>query len=115
MRLLLNTLISALLISLAAEVSRRSVFLATVLISLPLSSMIYLSLLWIDTGDAAKVSSSATGIVLLLVPSLSFFLLLPALLRLGWGYWLSLAVSACALAAVYFVYSAALRRFGVEI
>lgn len=114
MQFVINTLISALLIAAATELSRRSSFLSALLISLPITSLIALSLIYFQTGDTQKVSQLSHGIFWLVLPSLGFFLLLPALLKLGWNFWLSLGVSCLALAIFYFVFSLGLRKFGVS-
>ncbi len=83
----------------AAEISKRSTTVAAVLISLPLTSVIALSLRYWDTRDVAAVSTLSTEILWMVIPSLFFFVVLPALLSRGIGYWTSLCV-ACALTAV---------------
>ena len=114
MRFLLNAVLAGLLVAGFVELSRRFTFVSALLISVPLTSVIALSFVYVDTGDVAKVSELSMGIFWLVLPSLAFFLILPALLRNGFGYWLSLGVSLISLAAIYYGYSAVLRRFGIS-
>jgi hypothetical protein len=94
----------------ASELAKRSALLGAILISLPLSSILALSWLWLDTKDAAKTADFASSVLWAVLPSLLFFALLPALLRRGWGYWASLGASCAAMAAAYAVYASVLPR-----
>lgn len=109
----LKLVLSALLVAGASELGKRSTVAGALLISLPLSSLLALSFLYAETKDAARVSAMATGIFWAILPSLVFFLLLPALLKRGWTYWPALGVSSAATAAAYAAYAAAMTRFGV--
>ncbi len=113
MQFLLNTVISALVIAASAQLAQRSNLLAAVLVSLPLSSILALSLLYVKTGDAAKVTEFSYGIFWLVIPSLGLFLLLPFLIKQGLSFWLSLAVSCLTLSLVYPLYSWGLRKIGL--
>ena len=106
--------VSALIIAGASELGKRSTFAGATLISLPLSSLLALTWLYVETKDAARVAAMAGGIFWAILPSLLFFLVLPALLKRGWSYWPALGASCAVTAAGYAAYAAALRRFGVS-
>ena len=93
--------LSALILVAVAEVAKRSTFWAAALASLPLTSLLALIWLYLDTGDVQKVAALAGGIFWLVLPSLLLFVLLPLLLRHGWEFWLALAVSAVATSLAY--------------
>lgn len=112
MQFILNTLISAIVIASAVELSNRSSFLSSLLVSLPLTSVLALSMLYFKTSDVTKVSELSLGIFWLVLPSLGFFLLLPVLLKFGLNFWASLFISIISLGIFYFFYSLFLRRFG---
>lgn len=111
----LKLLLSALVVAGASELAKRSTTAGALLVSLPLSSLLALSFLYAETKDAARVAATATSIFWALLPSLVFFVLLPALLKRGWGYWRALGVSSAATAAAYAGYAAAMARFGVAL
>ena len=112
---LLKVVISALVIVVAAELAKRSSVLGAVVASLPLTSLLAFVWLYLDTGDTARVSSLATGIFWLVLPSLGLFLVLPLLLRLGWGFWLSLLVASGVTVACYGLMVVALRKAGMGV
>lgn len=109
----LKLVVSALIIAGASELGKRSTFAGAILISLPLSSLLAVTWLYVETKDTARVASMTGGIFWAVLPSLLFFLVLPALLKRGWGYWPALGAACAATAAGYAVYAAAMRRFGV--
>lgn len=86
---LIKTLISAVLIAGASELARRSTLAGAVLISLPLTSLLAILWLWRDTHDAARVAAFASETLWLVLPSLLFFVVLPLMLRAGYGFWIS--------------------------
>ena len=111
----LKLALSALIIAGASELGKRSTMAGALLVSLPLSSLLVLTWLHIETKDPAKVSAMATGILWAIIPSSVFFVALPLLLRRGMSYWPALGLTCAATAAGYGVYAAVLRRFGVAL
>jgi hypothetical protein len=107
--------LSALILVAIAEVAKRSTFWAAALASLPLTSLLAFVWLYLDTGDVQKVAALAGGIFWLVLPSLLLFVLLPILLRSGWGFWLSLAVSSAATALAYAAMIKLLDVFGIRL
>ena len=107
--------LSALILVAVAEVAKRSTFWAAALASLPLTSLLAFVWLYLDTGDVQKVAALAGGIFWLVLPSLLLFVLLPVLLRLGWGFWASLAVSSAATALAYVGMIRLLAAFGIRL
>jgi hypothetical protein len=109
----LKVAVTALLIVAIAEVAKRSTFLAAILASLPLTSLIAMIWLYADTGDAEKVADLAGGIFWLVLPSLALFIALPLMLRAGWPFGFSLLASSALTVACYFAMVALLKRLGI--
>jgi len=101
MQFFVKVIVSALLIAAVSEVARRSTLVGALLASLPATSILAFVWLYRETGDAAKVAALSTDIFWLVLPSLTLFVLLPVLLRQGWGFWWSLAASCGATALAY--------------
>jgi hypothetical protein len=111
----LKIILSALILVAIAEIAKRNTFWAAALASLPLTSLLAFVLLYLDTGDTQKVAALCSGIFWLVLPSLLLFVLLPILLRHGWGFWLSLAVSSAATALAYLGTIRLLAAFGIRL
>ena len=71
--------------------------------------------LYVDTGDAGKVSELASSVFWLVLPSLALFVALPVLLAKGVGFYPSLVVSIGITAVCYWLMVVALRHYGVEL
>ena len=106
--------LSAAVIVAVSEIAKRSTFWAAALASLPLTSLLAFVWLYFDTGDVARVASLSHGIFWLVLPSLALFLVLPLLLRSGWAFWPSLAVSCAATVCAYAVMVWVLSKAGVS-
>jgi ABC-type dipeptide/oligopeptide/nickel transport system permease subunit len=107
--------ISAFIIALSSELAKRSTFFAAILISLPLTSILGLIWTYYETRSAEKVMSLSNNILLMVIPSLVFFALLPLLLKAGARFELALVLSMAGTAVMYGLYVVILKRFGVFI
>ena len=99
--LIFKIAVSAALIALISEISRRYSFVASVLASLPLLSILSFIWIYLEQGDASKIAAMSQDIFWLVLPSLLLFLILPLLIKLGWGFWQALSVSGAATVFAY--------------
>lgn len=97
--------LSAFIVAGASELAKRNAAAGAILVSLPLSSLLALSWLWAETGDAARVAAFSWSILWAIVPSLVFLAALPLLLKWGLSFWPSLAASSALTAAAYAAWS----------
>ena len=111
----LKIALSALILVVVAEVAKRNTFWAAALASLPLTSVLAFVWLYLDTGDVQKIATLSGSIFWLVLPSLLLLVLLPVLLRSGWGFWLSLAVSSAVAALAYMGMVKLLGVFGIRL
>ena len=112
---LIKLILSAAIIVVVSEVAKRSTLIAAIVVSLPLITMLSLIWLYIDTRDLEKVSQLSMSIFWLVIPSLSFLLILPQLLRYQLNFFLSIALSSAAMVVVYLVTIAGLRKLGISL
>ena len=112
---LIKLLLTALIIVLVSEISKRSTFLGALLASLPLVSLLAMVWLYIDTRDTEKIIHFSYGVFWLVLPSLTLFLVLPLLLRAGWSFPLSLVTSIVLMSGCYLGLAALLKRYGILI
>lgn len=99
----IKVLVSAALIVLVSEISKRSTILGAVLASIPLVS--FLAILWIyhETKDTARIATLSTEIFWLVLPSLVFFILFPVLLKRAMNFYLAFAISTLVMVGCYFI------------
>jgi hypothetical protein len=110
-----KVLLTSVLVVAVSEAAKRSALFGAVIASIPLTSVLAMIWLYVDTGDTEKVARLATGIFWLVLPSLVLFLSLPLMLRGGVGFYASLAASIALTVVAYFAMLQMLRLVGVEI
>jgi|TARA_B110000014_G_scaffold81838_1_gene56127 uncharacterized membrane protein (GlpM family) len=114
MYLVVKTIITVIIIVAISEIARRSSFIAGILASIPLTSALAITWLYFDTKEVDTVVNLSNSILLLIPPSLTFFVVLPlALKRLDFIY--SFLISILATVLVYWLYIALLSRFGIRL
>lgn len=106
----LKLAISAGLIVLVSEVSKRYSMLGGLLASLPLVSFLGIIWLYVDTRDAEKVSALSWDVFWLVIPSLSLFIALPLLLK-KFSFVPSLLIATAIMFVFYGVMVLVLRQF----
>ena len=109
---LVKLIISAALIVIISEVSKRYTWVGGLLASLPLVSYLAMIWLYVDTRDAAKVSALSWSVFWLVLPSLSLFIVLPLLLK-KLPFVPGLLLSTLVMFGCYGAMLLVLRRFGV--
>jgi hypothetical protein len=111
----LKIIVSALIITAIVEISKRNISFAALIASLPLTSLLAFIWLHIEGLASSQIAELSNQIFWLVLPSLVLFLLLPMLLKQGFGFWISLGFSITATIACYFVLLLLLRQIGVHL
>ena len=86
-----KALLAGVMIAAIAEVGRRLPTAAALIASLPLVSILGMIFLWHSRPDAENMAVHAQSTFWFVLPSLPMFLVIPALLRSGVGFWLALS------------------------
>jgi hypothetical protein len=99
--LVIKAVISGILIALASEVAKRYAGLGALIASLPLVSVLGMIWLWRDTHDPVRLADHAGATLWYVAPSLPMFVLIPLMLRAGFGFYPTLAAG-CVLTFVLY-------------
>ena len=110
----IKIMLSALILVAVSEIAKRSSLLGALLASLPLTSLLAFVWLYLETGDVQKIANLSSDVFWLVLPSLALFLVLPILLKMGWGFWLGLSVAVLATAACYGIMLLLFKQFSVH-
>lgn len=105
--------VTSLLVVGVSELSKRSTVAGAVLASLPLTSLLAFVWLYSETGDVQKIATLSHSIFWLVLASLPFFLILPALLNAGWGFWASMGLASISSVIAYAGMTYCLSRTGM--
>ena len=93
---IIKVLVSSVLIVLISEIGKRSSLLGGLLASIPLVSFLAIFWMYFETRDVEKIRLLSLDIFWLVLPSLSFFVLFPFLLKkqlaFGWAMLLATVV-----------------------
>jgi hypothetical protein len=98
---LVKVLVTAIVVVAVSELAKRSSVWGALLASLPLTSVLAFVWLHLETGNSARIAELSHSIFWLVLPSLLLFLVLPVLLKAGWGFWPSLAAASAVTAGSY--------------
>ena len=101
---LLKLALTALIIFGITKAAKRSTIVASLIAALPMTSLLAIVCLHCEGGMPTKIADLTEGIFWMVIPSMSFFLVLPALLRRSWRFWPSLALSVMLTVGVYYAF-----------
>jgi uncharacterized membrane protein (GlpM family) len=113
--MILKIFVSAIVTALASELCRRSVFLAALLISLPLTSLLVLFFASREGASADKLAQISMGVFWMVIPSLVFFPLFAQLIQRGISFTWSLLLTIVVTVIVYHLWLRCLGLFGVSL
>ncbi len=111
--LFLKAAISGVLIAAASTIARRFPGVGALIASLPLVSVLGMIWLWTEKPDAETMAAHAGATFWYVLPSLPMFLVIPALLRAGSGFWPALAAGCVLTIALYTLMTWLAPRFGL--
>ena len=98
---LFKAMISGALVALVSEAAKRSPWLASLIASLPLISLLTMVWMYLDGRDVKPIIEFSRSMVWLILPSFVLFLMLPWLLEKQVAFWLALLIASSATAAAY--------------
>jgi hypothetical protein len=110
-----KALISGLLIAIAATIARRQPALGSLIVSLPLVSVLSMIWLWREGATSEVMARYVGGTFWFFLPSMPMFLIIPALLRRGITFWSALGIGCVVTILLYLGMIAIAARFGLRI
>jgi hypothetical protein len=105
--------VTALIVVVVSEVAKRSDRVGALIASLPLVTVMVMIWLHLEKQATEKIANHAYYTFWYVLPTMPMFLLMPWMLRKGFGFWPSLGAG-CLLTFLCFALAAAvLKRFGI--
>lgn len=107
--------LSALIIVIVTKIQLVNDRLSALLIALPLTSLV--AMVWMQQAgqSSQRLANHAEGTFWFVLPTLPMFLIIPWMLRNGWGFWTTLAVNCVITVALFWLTVIVLRRFGIDL
>lgn len=111
----IKAVISGLLVATISLIARRYPGWGGLVASLPLVSL--LSMLWLygETRDTERVAELAMGAFWFFLPSIPMFLLIPAMLRSGYGFGVTMALAILLTMGLYALMGLMAPRLGISL
>ena len=113
--IIIKTIITALVVVAVSEIAKKSSLLAGLIASIPLTSFLAFIWLYWETNNSQKVINLSNSIMLMILPSFTFFIILPIALKLNLHFSLSMVLSVILTVLVYWIYVNALNKFGISL
>ena len=114
-QLAIKALTSGLLIAVASETARRNPGWGGLIASLPLTTLIAVTWLWHDTGDAGRAADFMAGTAYYVIAALPAFAVIAISLRRDAGFPLAMTAGAVTAMAGYGLLMWAGRRWGLPV
>lgn len=112
---IIKVTLSSILIVAVSEASKKSSFIGGIFASVPLISVLAMIWLYNDTNDTERISQLSTTIFWLVIPSLSLFLILPAMLKMKINFYLALSTSIIIMILFYYMMIYLLGKFDIRL
>ena len=114
-QILIKVLITSIIIVVASEVAKKDTLLGGIIVSMPLISILSMVWLYIETKDIENINSLSSSIFWMVIPSLSLFITLPLLLKLGINFYIGMILSILVTICCYGLMLIILPRLGIDI
>ena len=112
---LLKIIITSVAVVVVSEIAKKSSLLAGLIASIPLTSFLAFMWLYWETRDSQKVIDLSYSILFMVIPSLTFFIILPLALKLENSFIVSITLATISTALAYWFFIVLLNKVGVNI
>jgi len=89
--------------------------ISALLVALPLTSLLAMIWMRVEGQDAGRIANHAEGTFWFVLPTLPMFLLLPWMLRNGWGFGNALVINCLVTVILFLGLVAILKRVGINL
>ena len=110
MYLIFKTLISALIIVIVSEIAKKYTWAAAIIVSIPLTSLLAFIWLYYDTKDVQKVIDLSLSTIVMTLPSIVFFIVLPFMLKFKYSFSFSIIVAIISTSVAYLIFISIIKK-----
>ena len=111
----IKVFISSAIIVLVSEIAKKDNIIGGLIASIPIVSVLSMIWLYIDTNNIDKVKALANGVLWMIFPSMSLFIILPILINCGIKFYLSLTISILITMVCYLITISFMNYFGFKV
>lgn len=110
----IKLIVTALLIVLISEISKRSSLAGAILAAIPLVSILAMTWMYMDTNESTTAVAFSNKIVWLIAPSMTLFIAFPFFIKKGLGFYPSMGISIVMTICAYYSVILVLEKIGVK-
>ena len=110
MYLIFKTLITALIIVIVSEIAKKYTWAAAIIVSIPLTSLLAFIWLYYDTKDVQKVIDLSLSTIVMTLPSIVFFIVLPFMLKFKYSFSFSIIVAIISTSVAYLIFISIIKK-----
>ena len=110
----IKILITAIVVTLVSEIAKRSSLLAGLLASIPLTSFLAFIWLYWEKRDSQMVIDLSYSILLMVIPSFTFFIILPLALKFNNSFAVSMIFATISTIFAYWIFTLMLNKIGIN-
>lgn len=112
---LVKLFVSAAIIVFVTKIQLVNDRLSALLIALPFTSLLAMCWMKADKQTPERIANHSEGTFWFVLPTLPMFLILPWMLRNGWGFWTALLANCLLTVGFFWLTVVILRRFGIDL
>ena len=110
MYFLIKILLSAVVIAAVSEIGKKYTWSAAIIVSLPLTSILAFVWLYLDTRDVQKVIDLSLSTIIMTIPSVIFFIILPIMLKLKYNFSFSMFIALASTSLTYIIFITIIKK-----
>ncbi|MFO7882719.1 MAG: DUF3147 family protein [Kosmotogaceae bacterium] len=110
---IVKIIITAIIIFLISEIAKRYSLVAGIIASLPLTSLLAMIWLYIDTRDISLISELSKEIFLMVIPSLVFFVSLPVIINKTKNFVISMLIASSLTTGAYYMWFLLIKKINL--
>ncbi len=110
MYFLIKTFLTALIVVLVSEIAKKYTWAAAIIVSIPLTSLLAFIWLYLDTKDTQKVIDLSFSTIIMSIPSIIFFIILPIMLKLKQNFTFSIIIAIISTSVAYLLFITIIKK-----
>ena len=114
MYIFIKTVLTAIIIVSVSEIAKKYTWAAAIIVSIPLTSLLAFIWLYFDTKDVQKVIDLSFSTIIMTIPSIIFFIVLPIMLKLKQNFTFSIIIAIISTSVAYLLFITIIKKLNIN-
>ena len=93
-----------------SEIAKKYTWAAAIIVSIPLTSLLAFIWLYYDTKDVQKVIDLSLSTIVMTLPSIVFFIVLPFMLKFKYSFSFSIIIAIISTSVAYIIFISIIKK-----